>query len=263
MEKNKAYEHMTESDKMVYDLLFEKLQSVYAENEVGIKNLNSNLEYYFKGLVDVPDTIGLNVNFSGYSTTLRIKEKDSKNWGRDLNIYVKENRDYVNNKVEIEGIEMSMSSMRFSSTKFDVEDFVHLMLCAEIAKRMDEVQSQIVRAYHVYHEMNNKVYSVSAPMDKLVRETEQRVREEQRKKVTSVIADGVTIEFKHKGGTVTEHIFIHKISKKTAHVTFFRNGWRQDEAMRFNLDDLIEKIARQDFKIVDNSEIKKLRESQN
>jgi len=263
MEKNKAYEHMTESDKMVYDLLFEKLQSVYNENEVGIKNLNNSLEHYFKGLVDVPDTIGLSANFGGYSTTLRIKGKDNKGWGRELSIYVKENRDYANNNVEIEGIEMSMSSMRFSSTNFDAEDFVHLMLCAEIAKRMDEVQSQIVRAYHVYHEMRNKEYSISNPMDKLVRETEQRVRKEQRNKVMSVISDGVTIEFKYKGGTATEHIFIHKISKKTAHVTIYKNGWRQDEAMRFNLDELIEKIARQDFKIVDNSEIKKLREPQN
>jgi hypothetical protein len=31
--------------------------------------------------------------------------------------------------------------------------------------------------------------------------------------------------------------------------------------MRFNLDELIENISSYDFKIVDNSEIKKLRES--
>jgi hypothetical protein len=100
-------------------------------------------------------------------------------------------------------------------------------------------------------------------MEKLVNETEKRVKEDKRKKVISAIYDGATIEYqgKHNGRERIEHVFIHKINKKTAHVTFFHNGWRQEEAMRFNLDELIEKIARYDFKIVDNSEIKKLRES--
>jgi len=261
MEKHKAYEHMTESDKVVYDLLFEKLNNVHAENEIALANLNGGLASYFKGLVDVPDTHNITVNFNGYSTTIRIKEKDSKNWGRDLNIYTKENRYYTKNEVEVEGIEVSMSSMRFSSKEIGAENYVYLMLSAEIAKHIDEVQAQIVRAYHQYHDMSQKTFTIQIPMERLVNETEKRVKEEKRKKVISAISDGVTIEHGYVGGTAIEHIFIHKINKKTAHVTFFRNGWRQEEAMRFNLDELIEKIARYDFKIVDNSEIKKLRES--
>ena len=261
MEKHKAYEHMTESDKVVYDLLFDKLNNVYAENKVALEKINDSLVYYFTGLVDVPDTHNITVNHNGYSTNIRIKEKDNKGWGRELSIYTKEKHDYLKNEVKIEGIEVSMSSMRFSSVKFDTDEYVYLMLCAEIAKHIDEVQAQIVRAYHQYHDMSQKTSTIQIPMEKLVNETEKRAREDKRKKVISAIYDGATIEHGYVGGTAIEHIFIHKINKKTAHVTFFRNGWRQEEAMRFNLDELIEKIARYDFKIVDNSEIKKLRES--
>jgi hypothetical protein len=96
-------------------------------------------------------------------------------------------------------------------------------------------------------------------MQKLVNETDKRVKEDKRKKVISAIYDGATIEY--QGRERIEHVFIHKINKKTAHVTIFKNGWRQEEAMRLNLDELIENISSYDFKIVDNSEIKKLRES--
>ena len=263
MEKSKTYEHMTESDKVVYDLLFDKLNNVYAENKVALEKLNDSLVYYIMGLLDVPDTHNITVNHNGYSTNIRIKEKDNKGWGRELSIYTKEKHDYLKNEVKIEGIEVSMSSMRFSSVKFDTDEYVYLMLCAEIAKHIDEVQAQIVRAYHQYHDMSKKTSAIEFPMQKLVNETDKRVKEDKRKKVISAIYDGATIEYqgKYNGRERIEHVFIHKINKKTAHVTFFHNGWRQEEAMRFNLDELIEKISSYDFKIVDNSEIKKLRES--
>jgi hypothetical protein len=261
MEKNQAYEHMTESDKMIYDLLFEKLGKMYEENHVTLLRINEKFTHYFSTLVDVPDTLEINVNFNGYSTTICIREKGSKGWGRDLNIYTKENHDYINNKVTVEGIEVSMSSNRFSSKEFDPVTYLYLMLSAEIAKNIAELESQITSAYMTHHEMNKELSTVQTPMDKLVRETNQSVAEQKKQNVKSSLKDGVTFEYLN--GMYVQHIHVEKINKKTAHVKFYRSGYFKDDAMRYNLEDLIGMISRQDFKIVDKSEIDKLRESRN
>ncbi len=258
MNKQEAREHMTEQEKYTFDVLDRELMVFYKKKEDYINEVNIDFADYCGSLIHdkMKDQVVITARCSDHSTEVFIREtgKDKPFYGSRFNIYIKDEHIYTPEyKTSFQGIEISRSSGRVNSTDKDIETAAEWCLTYELFSNIDYVAGYFKTMYHNFKRLQDDINKAAKPVEELVSQVSKRVQQEKKDNVMKVLKDGAV--FKYTEGSWNYHLVVVKMNKTTSHIKTYRRGYFSDEKLRMKTDELIEKILRKDFKVVDPQDI--------